>query len=187
MDRSDDTLMAAIAEGDSTAFSILAKRWERRIYAFAWRSLGSADDARDITQETFIRVFQHAAAYKPGGRFASWLFRIAGNLIRNEVRRRKIRRILSLDFGDEAEHLHSTLADPTPLADAKHEREHQLREMHAAILKLPERQRIALLLKRFENLKQSEIAEILEVSEKAVESLLSRAMATLRRELRPRR
>jgi RNA polymerase sigma-70 factor (ECF subfamily) len=181
MERSDDTLMQAVAAGDDTAFRILVERWEKRIHAFAWRALG--DEAQDVVQETFLRVFSHADRYVPGGRFQAWLFRITGNLVRNEIRRRKVRRFLSLDFGDESSVV-LELPDPGLNPDQSYQEAQRARAVHAAILNLPDRQRVALVLKKYENLKQSEIGEILGISEKAVESLLSRAMATLRKQLR---
>ena len=85
------------AEGDDDAFGILVGRWEKRVFGFLEYMLGSREEAQDVTQEAFLRMCQSAATYRPSGQFRSWLFRIAGNLARSRLRRRKILRWVRLD------------------------------------------------------------------------------------------
>ena len=87
---SDDELMMRAAKGDRTAFGILVQRWERPVFAFLARMLASAEEAEDLVQEAFLRVWGHAGRYRPSGQFKSWLFRIAGNLARSRLRRNKV-------------------------------------------------------------------------------------------------
>ena len=89
----DDELMVRGGAGDDEAFRALVERWQGRLLGFLTRSLGSRGEAEDLAQETFVKVFQGAADYQQEGRFASWLFKIAGNLLRSRIRRRKIVRL----------------------------------------------------------------------------------------------
>ena len=95
----DDALVAAIGSGDRDALRLLLERWGPRVRAFLQRTLGSTRDAEDLTQETFVRIYGAAARYRPSGRFPAWLFRIAGNLARRELRRRKL---IALVLGEPA-------------------------------------------------------------------------------------
>jgi RNA polymerase sigma-70 factor (ECF subfamily) len=187
--REDDALVTAAASGDEEAFRVLVERWERRVQAFFYRSLGSREDAADLAQETFIRLHRAAPRYIGRGRFAAFLFRIAGNLARNEIRKSSIRRFLSFGGGSGPD-------DPSPDAfldrlegpeaarpDEAFRRAEEAARVQRAILALPERQRTALVLKRFEGMSQKEIAEAMGVSESAAESLVIRAMKALRRSL----
>lgn len=184
--RDDDALMSASATGDEAAFRVLVERWERRVLAFFFRSLGSADDAADLAQETFLRLHRAAPAYVSRGRFAPFLFRIAGNLARNEIRRRSVRRLLTWGGsgaeGDEAAILEAEAAD-TDRPDVAWTRARDAERVRRALLALPERQRVAVTLKRFEGFTQDEIAEAMGISVSAVESLLVRGMAALRKRL----
>ncbi len=184
--RDDDALMAATAAGDEAAFRTLVERWERRVSAFLFRSLGSPEDAADLAQETFLRLYRAAPGYSARGRFAPFLFRIAGNLARNEIRRRAVRRFLS--FGGGSEESAEAAVDriegpPGDRPDEALDRAEEVERVRRALLALPERQRVAVALKRFEGMSQDEVAEAMGISVKAVESLLVRATAALRKRL----
>ncbi len=184
--RDDDALMTAAAGGDEAAFRVLVERWERRVLAFLFRSLGSSEDAADFAQETFLRLYRAAPDYIPRGRFAPFLFRIAGNLARNEIRRRGVRRLLNWGAGAREDEESGALRVEAPDADrpdVSWARAHEAQRVRRALLALPERQRIAVTLKRFEGLTQEEIAEAMGISVGAVESLLVRGMAALRKGL----
>jgi len=173
----DDQLMARGAQGDEEAFRLLVVRWERPVFAFLERMLGSREEAQDLGQETFIRMFQQASRYSPSNRFRSWLFRIAGNLARSRLRRRKIIGWVSFE---------PTLHDRETPGDSHDERlvrDERREAVHAALRRLPERQREALVLRRYHDLSQQEIAEAMGTTVPAVESLLSRAMAALKMDL----
>lgn len=164
------------AQGDDAAFRILVERWQNAVFAFLLRMLGSREDAQDLCQETFLRMIRSAGNYQPNGQFQSWLFRIAGNLARSRLRRRKIIKWLSFD---------NSRPDPpsnAPDAQLEMEQEELRTEVRAAIAKLPDRQREALLLKQYQDLKYQEIADIMGLSVASVQMLLHRAMVTLRKD-----
>jgi RNA polymerase sigma-70 factor (ECF subfamily) len=173
----DDQLMARGASGDEEAFRLLVARWERPVFAFLERMLGTREEAQDLGQETFVRMFQQAARYRPEGRFRSWLFRIAGNLARSRLRRRRIVAWVPFD----------ALRHDRPANEPTHEDRAVGMErrcaVRGALARLPERQREAIVLRRFHDMSQEEIAESMGTTVPAVESLLSRAMTALRMDL----
>ena len=173
----DDELMARVAEGEETAFRLLVERWEKPVHAFLWRMTGSTDDAMDLTQDTFIKVHGSAAHYEVEGKFRSWLFRIAGNLVRSWARRRKVISWISFDVS-----LHDRVGT-TQGADTEIVKDEIKTQVRQAIASLPERQRQALILQRYHDLSQLEVAEVMETTEAAVESLLQRALKSLRGKL----
>jgi len=186
-EQDDDALMVATARGETRAFDALVERWAPRVLAFLGRALGRRADAEDLAQETFLRLHGAAARYVPSGRFAPWLFRIAGNLARQEMRRRKLRGwLLGTPEQSDAEILAGLPAprhfDPEgPLCD-----EETRLALATAIARLPERQRLAVLLRHFEGLKLRDIAAALGTSEHAAESLLARGTKALQTNLRGR-
>ncbi len=173
----DDALMAAVARGEEAAFRLLVQHWEREVRAFLIHMLGSVEEAEDLTQDTFIKVFNQAGRYHGEGKFKSWLFRIAGNLARSRLRRRKILSWVSFnpDFHDRPD------SQRNPAQDL--EQNEQRRLVHQALAQLPHRQREALVLFRFQGLKYGEIAESMAITVPAVESLIQRAMGHLRKTL----
>jgi RNA polymerase sigma-70 factor (ECF subfamily) len=139
--------------------------------------LGDVEEAEDLSQDTFVKVFGQADRYRPEGKFHGWLFRIAGNLARSRLRRRKLVGWLRFDPV-----VHDRGAGgPGPDDDlAAAER---ARAVRAALARLPERQRAAVTLHRYQGLKYREIAEVLDTTLPGVESLIQRALAALRRDL----
>jgi RNA polymerase sigma-70 factor, ECF subfamily len=172
----DDELMIRGAGGDADAFGVLVGRWERRVFGFLERMLGSREEAQDVAQETFLRMCHHAEDYRPSGRFRSWLFRIAGNQARSRLRRRKILRWVRFDPDS---HERST---PEDRPDRPLEREEERLAVRRALGKLPARQRQAVVLRQYQSLAYREIAEAMETSVSAVETLLFRGMKALRSE-----
>ena len=168
----DELLMARIGAGDHAAMVQLVARHQRALLNFFLRYTGELARAEDLTQETMLRVLKSASAYRPLAPFGVWLFRIAKNLCLNELdaRRTRIRRI------DEE---HGAVGSPEEQMDRA---EHEAR-IRQAIRRLPERQRLALVLHRFEGLQMSEIAQVMETNAGAVEALLSRATVALRADL----
>ncbi len=170
----DDDLMVRIGYGEETAFRLLVERWERQVFAFLWRMTGNEDDARELTQDVFVKVHTHAGRYQPRGIFKSWLFRIAGNQSRSFARRRKIVDWVSFDAFRHDRELEAPGPDAELMADETRQ------QVRAAVAKLPDRQREALILRRFHEMSQQDIARIMDITEGAVESLLVRAMSALR-------
>nr|MBC8426700.1 sigma-70 family RNA polymerase sigma factor [bacterium] len=146
----DDQLMVRAADGDETALQLLVERWERPVFAFLVRMLGSPEEAEDLCQDTFMRMIGAAGTYRPDGKFRSWLFRIAGNLARSRLRRRKLLRWLPL----AGEHQETPAAGPDPLSEL--ESGETRARVRAAVSHLPERQREALILKQYHDLSYQE-------------------------------
>ena len=177
LNQDDDALMARTAQGEEAAFGLLVLRWEADVRAFLVSMLGSIEEAEDLTQETFIKVHGQAGRYRGEGRFRSWLLRIAGNLARSRLRRRKILRWVSFD---------PVRHDPTddgPAPDDGLQQQQRTRAVRAALAELPDRQREALVLHRYQGLKYKEIAATMGTTVPGVESLIQRALASLRSRL----
>jgi len=172
--------MARTAQQDAEAFRRLVQQWEQPIFAFLYHMVGSREDAEDLTQETFVRVYTWANRYRPAGRFKSWLFRIAGNLARSHLRRQRLLRWIRFDTSAHDR------PDPGPRPDNVLAAKRRQAAVHAALAHLPERQRQAVILRRYQELSYEEIAEILGTTVAAVESLLQRAAVNLRVNLKGR-
>jgi len=177
MERSDDQLMQDYAAGDENALRILIQRWERQVFAFLYRMLGSAEEAEDLCQDTFLNLIKASGSYRPDGKFKSWLFRIAGNKARSRLRRKKIIRWISLT----SDYDNATTAESDALT-AMAQKEEQ-RQVQQAIDRLPLRQRQALVLKQYQEMSYLEIAEAMETSVSSVQMLLHRAMNSVRKDL----
>ena len=173
----DDTLMVAIAKGEETAFRLLVQRWETDVKSFLVHMTGSVEEAQDLTQDTFVQVFRKAGGYHPDGKFKSWLFRIAGNFARSNLRRRKIIGWVSFnpDYHDRAE-------KQDDQADHLAAQEDSV-AIKSALDRLPRRQKEALVLHRFQGMKYRDIAAAMGTTVPGVESLIQRAMAGLRKDL----
>lgn len=173
----DDALMARTGLGEEEAFRLLVLRWEKSVLAFMVHMLGSVEEAEDLVQDTFVKVLQKAPGYQGQGLFRSWLFRIAGNLARSALRRRKILRWVRFEQG----------AHELPAVDAgpldRLEREQKVALLQTAVARLPARQREALVLHRFQGLKYSEVALAMDTTIPGVESLLQRALAGLKKQM----
>jgi RNA polymerase sigma-70 factor (ECF subfamily) len=172
---SDEELMRRIAGGDEPAFRTLARRCVPRAIGLARRMLGNAADAEDVVQEAMLRVWTNAPRWRPEARFRTWLYRVVVNLCLNRKRRAPF---ASLE----------TAGDPADLhPDAAMQLEHDQRDqaIAAAIARLPERQRAAIVLTYHEGLGNAEAAAVLGTTRSAVETLLVRAKQSLRRQLGP--
>lgn len=173
----DDALMARTAMGEEAAFRLLVQRWEAQVRAFLVSMLGSLEEAEDLTQETFVKVYRQADRYRSEGLFKSWLLRIAGNLARSRLRRRKILRWVSFDP------VVHDVRDERPGPDGGLVEGERARAVRAAVAELPDRQRQALVLHRYQGLKYKEIAAAMGTTVPGVESLIQRALASLRTDL----
>lgn len=177
-DAEDDALVARFAAGDGAAARVLAARHAPRLMALGRRMLRDEAEAEDVTQEALLRLWRGAADWRPGeAKLSTWLHRVAANLCIDRLRRR--RRLSDAAPPDREDESPSALAGM-----AAGERGAALR---AAIADLPERQRVAVTLRHFAELSNPEIAERMELSVEAVESLLSRGRRGLAKALAPRR
>ena len=178
----DHALMARVAKGDHRAFRQLVERHQNAVVGTVTKMLGNASDSEDIAQMVFIRIWKHAANYKPDNKFTTYLYTIVRNLVYNESRRRSRKRTISTDQREDEQHLHYP-DDPAYQPDATLLDNELRAEIDAAIESLPETQRLAVILRRYENLPYEEIAEVLDTSVSSVKSLLFRARTTLRETL----
>jgi RNA polymerase sigma-70 factor (ECF subfamily) len=173
----EDALMSRIAAGNEEAFRLLVVRWEAGVLGFLIHMLGSVEDAEDLLQDTFVQVFRKAGSYRPAGLFKSWLFKIAGNLARSRLRRRKVLKWVRFDpVFHEPE-------DSGRGPDETLERDQQAAAVNRALDRLPARQKQALVLNRFQGLRYREVAAAMDTTVPGVESLIQRALAALRSDL----
>ena len=178
----DEELVARSRTGDAESFNQLISRWERPIYALAYRVIGREEDARDVTQETFLRAFRGLAAFKGQAKFSSWLYRIALNLCRDWIRRKKRSPIATLPEDVELEDLVSDTGPTETVEDLVSRRE--LSELvEAAMARLPEEQRTAIILKEYHGMTFQEIADLQGCPLSTVKTRLYQGLSVLRREL----
>jgi RNA polymerase sigma-70 factor (ECF subfamily) len=181
-DTEDVRLMQLVAEGDTSAFEQLVERHQALVAGTVARMLGSNSDVEDIAQQVFIRVWKSARRYVPRAKFTTWLLKITRNLVFNELRRAKRHAHVPLQSEPGAEEI--PLKDETnPAPDASLLETELQRAIEEAIMQLPESQRMALVLRRYEQLSYEQIAEVLDLSVPAVKSVLFRARAELRTRL----
>ena len=174
LDDSDEILMLKTGAGDHEAFRQLLERHLGRVLAFATRVLGSHAGAEDVAQETFMRLWTHAAHWQPRARLSTWLHRVALNLCLDTRARA---RDLALDGIAEP-------YDPGPSLLARVQARDIGRHVNAALAELPVQQRVAITLCHYQGLRNTEASEVMGVSVEAVESLLARGRRTLRARLR---
>jgi RNA polymerase sigma-70 factor (ECF subfamily) len=178
----DVRLMGLVARGDMSAFEQLIERHQALVAGTAARMLGSNSDVEDIAQQVFIRVWKSAARYRPRAKFTTWLLKITRNLVFNELRRTKRRAQMPLQPDPQGEEI--PLSDEITAAPDASLLENELQQaIEDAITQLPETQRMALILRRYEELSYDDIAEVLDLSVPAVKSLLFRARTELRTRL----
>lgn len=178
----DHLLMKRIAMGDDQAFATLIERHQDMVVGTVAKMLGNASEAEDISQQVFLRIWKSAKRYKPSAKFTTYLFTITRNLVFNEIRRRKRRNEVSSDEREENAHIEISDSDERR-PDRQLERQELTKIVDKAIAALPEQQRLAVVLRRYEQMPYEEIAEILDISLSAVKSQLFRARTTLRESL----
>ena len=177
MGRSDEELVQACQAGESSAFDLLVARWEDKIRGASYRLLGSEDEARDAAQEAFLKAYKGLPAFKGEAQFSSWLYRIAVNLCRDRLRRRKGKMLVSLEALEEAG---PVIATREPGA---HDLVQQLdlrRTVRRAIADLSEEQREVVILKEYQGLTFLEIAQALDLPVSTVKTRLYRGLGQLR-------
>lgn len=183
MTRTDEELVAAAQAGDLDGFNQLVSRWERPIFALAYRTLGREEEARDVVQEAFMRAYRGLHAFKGEAKFSSWLYRITLNLCRDWIRRERRAPLVAVPEG----------VDPVDMADAQVNPAESVedlvarREMSAAVSRamaeLPEEQRVTILLKEYHGLTFQEIAEMQNCPLSTVKTRLYQGLSVLRRRL----
>jgi len=191
MARSDVQLMLDVKAGDETSFALLLQRYRTPLVSFLYRMVRNREQAEDLAQEVFLRVYRARKDYVPSAKFTTWLFRIATNLALNSVRDTRYQQMeISIDQPvtadpEEGDERTVDVADKRPDIEQHLVEEARRKMIRHAIEKLPEKQRAAVLLHKYQELDYGEIAKILQCSESALKSLLFRAYEALRVELAP--
>ncbi len=169
----DSQLVEHLQRGEDATFDELMARYKRPVVNFCYRLLGDANDADDVAQEVFVRVYQRIGEYRPRAEFSTWLFALARNACIDRLRYRQRHPTVPLDTA------------PEPFTVARDAETRELGEhIAAAIAALPEDQRTAIVLAEYHGLSYTEIAGVMKCSEKSVESRLYRAKQFLRQKLR---
>jgi RNA polymerase sigma-70 factor (ECF subfamily) len=178
-------LMLAWQSGDESAFDRIVEIYSPQVYALLTRFLGPRPSREDLVQEAFLRVIRARERYEPTARFTTWLFRIVYNLAVNETQRGAPRERTARAEEGASDAMSEIGDEGAPAPSHALEREDLVRAVRAAIERLPETQRMALILAKYEERPYAEIAEIIGSTEKAVKSLVHRARETLRVTLAP--
>ena len=184
---SDVELMLKVKRGDREAFGLLVHRYRKPLINFIYRFTTNPGESEDLAHEVFIKAFQSAPKYEPQAAFSTWLYRIATNVALNYLRDHKPRLSRSLDSDLEGEEGAPRLEirDTRALVDDQLMERERVLEIRQALASLPENQRLAVVLTKYQELSLKDAGEILNCSETAVKSLIFRAYTTLRETLSP--
>jgi RNA polymerase sigma-70 factor (ECF subfamily) len=178
----DEELVARSISGDADSFNELILRWERPIYALAYRVIGREQDARDVCQETFLRAFRALKGFRGQAKFSSWLYRIALNLCRDWVRRERRAPVVQAPEGVDLMDL-AAAREPSESIEDLVARKDLARTVERAMALLPEEQRTAIILKEYHGLTFQEIADLVGCPLSTVKTRLYQGLTVLRREL----
>jgi RNA polymerase sigma-70 factor (ECF subfamily) len=181
----DLDLMLRVRRGDSESFGELLRRYRRPLVSYFARMVRDPALAEDLAQEVFLRVYKSRERYRPDARFTTWLYRIATNLALNALRARKGEVSSDSAAQPDSEPPVERFADPQPSVEQRLIRIDRERLIRQAVEALPENQRAAVILHKYQEVDYRQIADVLNVSESAVKSLLFRAYETLRGRLEP--
>ena len=187
MEPSDEALCERVARRDEAAFDLLVSRYQERAYRLAWSILRNSEDARDVSQEAFIRLFEAAGSFRGRSKFSTWFYRILVNLCLDHKRKHRWWKLWARDDDERTEPLLER--QPAPVTDPidKLSRERTMKELGTAVDRLAPRQRAAVLLKVQEDMATYDIARVLKCSEATVRVHLHRAMTTLRKTMKEKR
>jgi RNA polymerase sigma-70 factor (ECF subfamily) len=182
MTLTDEELVSRSKGGDLDSFNQLVLRWERPIYALAYRVIGREEDARDVCQETFLRAFRALPGFKGQAKFSSWIYRIALNLCRDWIRRQ--RRAPVVQMGDEADPLELAVeSGPSESIEELVARRQLSAVVEEAMTLLPDEQRTAIILKEYHGMTFQEIADLQGCPLSTVKTRLYQGLSVLRRHL----
>jgi len=184
---SDIDAMLRVKTGDESAFAYLVQKYRRPMVGFMYRLCHNPSTAEELAQEVFLRVYRSRATYEPSARFTTWLYRIATNLAVNHARDTRHERpenTLRLDEPDRETGNTPDLADDSLTAEEQILKRERLAAVRGKVNALPERQRVAVIMHKYQQMDYREIAGVLKLSESATKSLLFRAYETLREQLK---
>lgn len=183
----DAAIMLSVRDGNMAGFDYLIQKYRKPIIHFMYRMVHNQAIAEELSQEVFLRVYRSRETYRAEARFSTWLYRIATNLGVNYARDTKRERTAStvyLDENDSETGMTPDVADTTPSAEARLVQRERLNAIRQHVLALPERQRMAVLMHKYEGMDYKQIGDVLKLSESATKSLLFRAYQTLREKLK---
>jgi RNA polymerase sigma-70 factor (ECF subfamily) len=179
----DAELMLRVKEGDDASFSLLLGKYRLPVIHFLYRMVQNQGISEELGQEVFLRVYRSRATYEPTAKFTTWLFRIATHLALNWLRDGKNEKGQERLDDDSSSPVNRDVADRKPSVEHSMIHQVKLEEVRRAVAMLPEKQRAAVLMHKYEEMEYSQIAAVLNCSESAVKSLLFRAYETLRARL----
>jgi RNA polymerase sigma-70 factor (ECF subfamily) len=184
---SDAAIMLRVAAGDEVGFNYLLEKHYRAVIHFLFRMVHNQAVAEELTQEVFLRVYRSREGYRAEAKFTTWLYRIATNLVVNharDTRRERSVQNVYLDAPDEETGTTPDVADDEPTVEQNLLREERMAAIRKHVMALPERQRMAVLMHKYQGMDYRQIGEVLKLSESATKSLLFRAYQTLREKLK---
>ncbi len=183
----DAEVMLRVKAGDETAFAYLVQKYRRPMVSFMYRMSHNAAAAEDLAQEVFLRVYRSRESYEAAAKFTTWLYRIATNLAVNHARDTRHERpenMVSLDEPDDETGLTVDVPDDSATAEETIMKRERMAAIRQRVQALPERQRTAVIMHKYQQMDYRQIAEVLKLSESATKSLLFRAYETLRGQLK---
>jgi RNA polymerase sigma-70 factor (ECF subfamily) len=183
----DAAIMLALRDGNMAGFDFLIQKYRKPIIHFMYRMVHNQAVAEELAQEIFLRVYRSRETYRAEARFSTWLYRIATNLGVNyarDTRHERTASVVYLDETDDETGMTPDVADATPSAESQLLRQERLNAIRQHVLALPERQRMAVLMHKYEGMDYKQIGDVLKLSESATKSLLFRAYQTLRDKLK---
>ncbi len=180
----DAELMLRVREGDESSFALLLEKHRNSVIHFLFRMVQNRAIAEELAQEVFLRVYRSRESYEPTAKFTTWLFRITTHLALNHVRDRRNDRLNDSIDNNAEDAVPRQLADRVTNVEQRLLKDARLSEVRNAIEQLPEKQRLAVLLHKYQEMEYSQIAGVLGCSDSAVKSLLFRAYETLRDRLK---
>ena len=183
----DAEVMLRVKAGDESAFDYLVQKYRRPLVSFMYRMARNTAAAEDLAQEVFLRVYRSRQTYEASAKFTTWLYRIATNLAVNHARDTRHERpevTVSLDEPDEETGTTLDVADGTITAEEALVRRERMLAIRSKVEALPERQKLAVIMHKYQQMDYKQIADVLKLSESATKSLLFRAYETLREQLK---
>ncbi|MGA2538461.1 MAG: sigma-70 family RNA polymerase sigma factor [Terracidiphilus sp.] len=184
---SDAAIMLRVAAGDEAGFNYLVQKYHRAMIHFLFRMVHNEAVAEELAQEVFLRVYRSRESYRAEAKFTTWLYRIATNLAVNHARDTKHERsaqTIYLDAPDEESGTTPDVADDEPSVEQRLMRDERMAAIRMHVMALPERQRMAVLMHKYQGMDYRQIGDVLRLSESATKSLLFRAYQTLRDKLK---
>ncbi len=185
MEKSDQTLMLQLQAGDLRSFDTLVKRWEKQLLNYCYRMVNDIALAEDLRQEIFLRIYRSAKTYRPTAQFSTWMYRIATNLCLDTLAKQQRRKEtpIAAYLESESEGVDERLIDPSDAPDTVVVKKETETRVRSALARLPEDQRIVVIMRHYNGMKFREIAEVLECPISTVKSRMAAGLERLNKML----